>query len=201
MNPFSWIGRTEFGNHGYAVTLPRDRWTWEEQVRQLKGEYVCDSANEANPHHRQVWGDFIAGMSAADREERADGCTAAEDCPQTRVACLNSGPRSWSSSQPFIDKYSRMLVVTFNLYNGNDFDWDEEEWFYQDQDENSDNVKHLDDHLVFAQVSFTFGPSGHIEKYQRMSIVRPMRGMGTSTAVQGGHCRSFRSDGCCALSR
>eukprot|EP01043_Picozoa_sp_COSAG02_P002609 COSAG02_NODE_61_length_43452_cov_741.297804_7_plen_727_part_00 len=167
LNPFTLIGRNRFGNQGYAVTLPRNRWAWEEQVRQLKGEYVCVSANK-------VWGDYIASLGDAAREERANGCTASEDCPLSREACTGT----WESSEPFIDKYSRMLVVTFNLYNGNDFDWDEEEWFYQDQDDKSDNVNHLDDHFVFAQVSFTFGPSGHIEKYQRMSIVRPMREYG-----------------------
>lgn len=77
--------------------------------------------------------------------------------------------------QPFIDKYTRVLAVTFNLYNGNDFDWDEEELF-SDVRSNvlSEDDKH-DDQIVFAQVIFTFGPSGHIEKYQRFSIVRFMR--------------------------
>jgi hypothetical protein len=163
-----------FGHNGYAVTLPRNRWDWEEQVRQLKGEFVCVDGGVQTGE--RVKGAYIADLDDAEREMRAEGCWAAGDCSASETACRALGAQEWRQSKPFIDKYTRMLVVTFNLYNGNDFDWDEEEMFYEEQDQNTaENLEHLDDHLVFGQVSFTFGPSGHIEKYQRITIVRPMR--------------------------
>jgi hypothetical protein len=36
----------------------------------------------------------------------------------------------------------------------------------------------MDDHLILIQISFSFGPSGHVEKYERISVVRPMRTYG-----------------------
>lgn len=36
----------------------------------------------------------------------------------------------------------------------------------------------MDDHLILIQISFAFGPSGHVEKYERVSVVRPMRTFG-----------------------
>ena len=36
----------------------------------------------------------------------------------------------------------------------------------------------MDDHLILIQISFAFGPSGHVEKYERISVVRPMRSFG-----------------------
>jgi hypothetical protein len=67
-----------------------------------------------------------------------------------------------------------MFAVSFNLYNGNDFDIDD----YDPNDATDGGwvgTDHLDDHLALCQMSFAFHPSGHMEKYERVSIVRPMR--------------------------
>jgi len=75
---------------------------------------------------------------------------------------------------PFIDEYTRIFAVTFNLYNGNDFDSDD----YIPAAKDHDDTDHMDDHLIICQMSFAMGPSGHMEKYERISIIRPMRRFG-----------------------
>ena len=100
--------RSAFGQHGFAITLPRNRWEWEERVRQLKGEHVCVSPDSPAQLHEPYFNSLDSNV-------------------EDRQAHCSSSDGTWAASEPFVDKYTRILAVTFNLYNGNDFDWDEEE--------------------------------------------------------------------------
>lgn len=127
----SFIGYTDAGNygeHGYELTLSRNRFHWEEQVRLAKGEFAC-----VNPATGQV---DSAPDPALDRQTQC-------------VSSCAGGSACWVQHRPFLDKYTRIFAVTFNLYNGNDFDKDD----YSTNTDVSD-TNHLDDHLVYAQARF-----------------------------------------------
>ena len=174
----SFVGDTsanEYGQHGYAVVLPKQGRDFVEQIRQLKGEFVC-AKNTAGPPP------FVNGQyhTAATEQEREsvggeDGCRSEDDCPLSAEACRARCPEcEWDQKPEFVDEFTRMFAVSFNLHNSNDFDEDD----YDPAEKAWRNTDHMDDHIVMGQVTFAFHPSGHIEKYERISIVRPMRRLG-----------------------
>lgn len=173
----SFIGDTssnQYGGYGYAVVLPKQGRDFVEQIRQFKGEYVCARPPQATVRYPNGW-----YHNQTTEQERADagsdGCVKQADCPISASACSTTCPEcTWSQMPEFIDKYTRMFAVSFNLHNSNDFDEDD----YDPADKGWADTDHMDDHLVMGQVTFAYHPSGHIEKYERLNIVRPMRTFG-----------------------
>eukprot|EP01048_Picozoa_sp_COSAG05_P019756 COSAG05_NODE_3184_length_2260_cov_5.884776_1_plen_142_part_00 len=90
-------------------------------------------------------------------------------------ACLDD-----PAGVPFIDRYTRMVSVSMALHNGNDFDIDDPE-----PDDETSDTSHVDDHYVAFQVSITLGAGGHLEKFDRINIVRPMRAYGWLNSAAG----------------
>lgn len=173
----SFIGHTKankYGDHGYAVVLPRQGRDFVEQIRQLKGEYVCSTAGSI-----PVTGQYHTTDTEDERAAAGDdGCATESDCPTSRLRCVSECPAglvcTWRQKPAFVDQYTRMFAVTFNMHNSNDFDGDD----YDPTEKSWANMDRMDDHLALAQIVFAFHPSGHIEKYERISIVRPMRTFG-----------------------
>ena len=176
---FGNTNANKYGDYGYAVVLPRKGRDFAEQIRQLKGEFVCTLAADGN-----VTGHYHDESTEAERggEDGTGGCFEEGDCPNGKAACLGCAAgddpcisaHAWEQNYEFVDEYTRMFAVSFNLYNGNDFDNDD----YEPNDATDGGwvgTDHLDDHLALCQMSFAFHPSGHMEKYERVSIVRPMR--------------------------
>jgi hypothetical protein len=177
-NFFGATSANKYGDFGYAVVLPRKGRDFAEQIRQLKGEFVCTLAAD------NVTGHYHNESTEAERggKDGTGGCFEEEDCPNGKAACLGCAAgddpcisaHAWEQNHEFVDEYTRMFAVSFNLYNGNDFDNDD----YDPNDATDGGwvgTDHLDDHLALCQMSFAFHPSGHMEKYERVSIVRPMR--------------------------
>jgi hypothetical protein len=169
----SFIGDTsanKYGDFGYAVVLPKQGRNFVEQIRQLKGEYVCANGSRVDGlYHNETT-----------EKERADagddGCVNSDGCPISEAACYTTcgAHCTWSQLPKFIDEYTRMFAVSFNLHNSNDFDEDD----YEPAEKKWTNTDHMDDHLITGQVTFAFHPSGHIEKYERLNVIRPMRTFG-----------------------
>lgn len=67
-------------------------------------------------------------------------------------------------------RHTRIVVVMFNLYNGNDFDYDDHRAHKGDVG----NEK-LDDQIVVTELRHIMSESGSMDKLDYMVAVRPMR--------------------------
>ena len=74
----------------------------------------------------------------------------------------------------FVDEHTRALVVQFNLYNSADMN-------------TKDLGREYADQFVVVQIVFTIDPTAHIENYERIIAVRPMRNYAymTGTSLLG----------------
>lgn len=72
----------------------------------------------------------------------------------------------------FIDKFTRMISFTLNIYDANDHD--DDVGMSWSEGEKSNDVGQ-DDQLMVVQLNVLIDPSGHFEKYTRFIPLRPMR--------------------------